>query len=251
MADLCSKYGWLVIHAPCGVEHFDLTQHLALAKKVALKATIAAMEDSKNSASSLLFPLQYRGKARALWVLQPQLRLPVRESARLTGTVAGTMNKELDRLQKAGLLEKYRVGNQLQFCANVQHPVFAELSALLRKTIGLADVLTLALTPAVDRIACAFVYGSVARSSDNAASDVDVIIIGDVAFGEVVNLFHGAQGTLQREINAKILTADEWRLKLQAKSSFVFDILSKQKIFLIGTQYDLDQLVEPSQDRAA
>ena len=60
--------------------------------------------------------------------------------------VAGTMNKALGRLQKAGLLEKYRVGNQLQFCANVQHPVFAELSALLRKTIGLADVL---ISPAI------------------------------------------------------------------------------------------------------
>ncbi len=104
------------------------------------------MEDTKNSASSLLFPLQYRGKALALLLLQPQLRLHVREIARLTGTVAGTMNKELGRLQKAGLLEKYRVGNQLQFCANVQHPVFAELSALLRKTIGLADVL---ISPAI------------------------------------------------------------------------------------------------------
>lgn len=92
------------------------------------------MKDTKNSASSLLFSLQYRGKALALWLLQPQLRLHVREIAGLTGT----MNKALDRLQKTGLLEKYRVGNQLQFCANVQHPVFAELSALLRKTIGLA-----------------------------------------------------------------------------------------------------------------
>jgi hypothetical protein len=104
------------------------------------------MKDTKNSASSLLFPLQYRGKALALLLLQPKLRLHVREIARLTGTVAGTMNKELDRLQKAGLLEKYRVGNQLQFCANVQHSVFADLSALLRKTMGLADVL---ISPAI------------------------------------------------------------------------------------------------------
>jgi hypothetical protein len=51
--------------------------------------------------------------------------------------VAGTMNKELDRLQKAGLLQKHRAGNQLQSCANQPHPVFPELSALLRKTIGL------------------------------------------------------------------------------------------------------------------
>jgi len=99
------------------------------------------MKATNESASDLLFPLQYRGKALALLLLQPQRRLHVREIARLTGTVAGTMNKELDRLQRAGLLERHSVGNQLQYCANTQHPVYQELSALLCKTIGLPDVL--------------------------------------------------------------------------------------------------------------
>lgn len=74
-------------------------------------------------------------------LLQPQRRLHVREIARLTGTVAGTMNKELNRLYAAGLLEQHRVGNQPQFCANQLHPVFSELITLSRKSIGLADVL--------------------------------------------------------------------------------------------------------------
>lgn len=184
-------------------------------------------------------------------LLQPQRHLHVREIARLTGTVAGTMNKELDRLHKAGLLEKHRVGNQLQFCANLQHPVFPELSALLRKTIGLADVLSLALTPVAQRIAVAFVFGSVARSSDVAESDVDVIIIGRVDFGEAVNLLYEAQTTLHREVNPKIFSVEAWLTKVSEKSSFVLDVLSKPKLFLIGTQHDLDQLAEPGQDRPA
>ena len=209
------------------------------------------MKATSLSASELLFPLQYRGKALSLLLLQPQRRLHVREIARLTGTVAGTMNKELDRLHKAGLLEKHRVGNQLQYCANQQHPVFPELSALLRKTIGLADVLALALMPVADRITVAFVFGSVARSSDTAASDVDVIIIGRVDFGEAVNLLYEAQATLQREINPKIFANDEWQAKLAAKSSFILDVLSKPKLFLIGAQRDLDQLDQSDQDRTA
>lgn len=209
------------------------------------------MKATSLSASELLFPLQYRGKALSLLLLQPQRRLHVREIARLTGTVAGTMNKELDRLQRAGLLEKHRVGNQLQYCANQQHPVFPELSALLRKTIGLADVLALALMPVADRITVAFVFGSVARSSDTAASDVDVIIIGRVDFGEAVNLLYEAQATLQREINPKIFANDEWQAKLAAKSSFILDVLSKPKLFLIGAQRDLDQLDQSDQDRTA
>lgn len=209
------------------------------------------MKATKQSASDLLFPLQYRGKALALLLLQPQRRLHVREIARLTGTVAGTMNKELDRLQRAGLLEKHQVGNQLQFCANTMHPVYPELSALLRKTIGLTDVLTLALAPIAERISLAFVFGSVAQGNDTANSDVDVMVIGSVSFGEAVELLYEAQTSLQRDINPKVFSVDEWQAKLAAKSSFILDVLSKPKLFLIGTQRDLDQLAESGQDRAA
>lgn len=209
------------------------------------------MKATFKSASELLFPLQYRGKALALLLLQPQRRLHVREIARLTGTVAGTMNKELDRLQRAGLLEKHRVGNQLQYCANQQHPVYPELSALLRKTIGLTDVLTLALMPVAERITVAFVFGSIARASDTATSDVDVIIIGRVEFGEAINLLYDAQTDLQREINPKVFSPEEWTASLVAQSSFVQDVLLKPKLFLIGAQCDLDQLAELGQDRPA
>jgi predicted nucleotidyltransferase len=209
------------------------------------------MKATSQSASDLLFPLQYRGKALALLLLQPQRRLHVREIARLTGTVAGTMNRELDRLQRAGLLEKHRVGNQLQFCANRQHPVFEELSALLRKTIGLTDVLVLALTPLADRVTVAFVFGSIATSSETAVSDVDVIIIGDVEFGEALALLYEAQKTLQREINPKVFSVADWQAKMASNSSFVTDVMAKPKLFLIGNQCELDQLAQPGQNRTA
>lgn len=209
------------------------------------------MKGTLSSVSSLLFPLQYRGKALALLLLQPQRRLHVREIARLTGTVAGTMSKELARLYKTGLLEQHRVGNQVQFSANMQHPVYPELSALLAKTIGLADVLTLALTPEAQHIATAFIFGSVAKSSETAESDVDIIIIGGVDFAQALSLLYPAQTTLQRDINPKVYAVKEWQQKLNAKSAFVMDVLSKPKIFVIGTQHDLDQLAEPVHNRPA
>ena len=209
---------------------------------VSYEATIVALKETIFSVSELLFPLQYRGKALALLLLQPQRKLHVREIARLTNTVAGTMSKELGRLHKAGLLLQERVGNQVQFFANERHPAYPELSALLRKTIGLADVLKLALSPASDRIAVAFVFGSVARSQETAGSDVDVIVIGEVEFGETVNLLYEAQTTLCREINPKVFAPPEWRAKRRSKSPFLLDVMSKPKLFLIGTQHELDQL---------
>jgi predicted nucleotidyltransferase len=216
-----------------------------------LEATIVLLKAAFPSASNLLFPLQYRGKALALLLLQPQRQLHVREVARLTHTAAGTMGKELDRLYQAGLLLRNSVGNQVQFSANPHHPVYPELSALLRKTIGLSDVLVQVLTPAARSIEVAFVFGSVARSGDGAQSDVDVALIGDITFGEAVSLLHEAQATLGREINPKVFSAEEWREKLQSHSSFVQDLVSKPKIFVIGTQHDLDQFAQSSQNRAA
>ena len=70
------------------------------------------MKATKADAASLLFPAAYRRQVLALLLLHPERKLHVREISRLTGTTAGTMNKELARLHGAGLLEREQVGNQ-------------------------------------------------------------------------------------------------------------------------------------------
>ena len=102
------------------------------------------------SVSDLLFHNQYRRRVLAWLVMYPQEWVHLRELARSTGASAGTLKKELDALTKAGLLTSRKVGNQSQFCANTEHPVYPELSGLIRKTIGLCDLLTVALKPLTD-----------------------------------------------------------------------------------------------------
>jgi hypothetical protein len=97
------------------------------------------------SLSEILFPNQYRRKVLALMLMNPQKWLHLRELARLTGASPGTLKKELDGLVAVGLLKLQKVGNQTQFCANTEHPVYPELSGLIRKTTGLKDVLVTAL----------------------------------------------------------------------------------------------------------
>lgn len=209
------------------------------------------MKATRQGLSDLLFPAQNRRKALALLLLRPERHLHVREIARLAGAPAGTMLKELDRLHGVGLLEKARVGNQVQFAANKGHPVFAELVGLLRKTVGLADILTDALAPLTSKIRFAFVFGSMARGSEHEGSDVDVLIVGDVDFAAVLEALYGAQATLQREINPKVLSLQEWIDRSKAGSSFIVDLLAKPKIFLIGDERDLGLPEEPGEDRPA
>ncbi|MBI3157774.1 MAG: nucleotidyltransferase domain-containing protein [Burkholderiales bacterium] len=194
------------------------------------------MTATSNGLSDLLFPAHTRRKALSILLLHPERRLHVREIARLAGSPAGTMVKELDRLHRAGLLLKTPVGNQVHFAANPDSPVFTELAALLKKTVGLVDVLVDALSSLKSRITFAFVFGSVARGTENERSDVDVIVVGDVDFQSVIHALYPAQNELQREINPKVFTIAEWHERTRARSSFITDIVAKPKIFLIGNE---------------
>lgn len=191
------------------------------------------------SASSLLFPNQYRRKVLALLLMNPQRWIHLRELARLTATSPGTLKKELSGLVDAGLLKAQAVGNQTQFAANTDHPVYPELSGLIRKTTGLRDLLAAALQPLSGPVAVVFVFGSVARSTETAQSDVDLMVIGDASFGEVINAIYEAQANLGREINPKVMSRAEWSAKKREQNPFVQELLSKPKLFIVGGEDDL------------
>ena len=186
------------------------------------------------SISDLLFPNQYRRKVLGLLLMRPDQQIHLRELARVIGAAPGTLKKELDALCGVGLLRAERVGNQVRFCANTAHPVFPELQALIRKTIGLVDALRLSLAPLAGRIDAAFVFGSMASGTESAGSDIDLMVVGDAGFAEVVDATYEAQAALGREINPKVMSASEWQAKKAERNAFLQDVLNKPRIMLIG-----------------
>jgi predicted nucleotidyltransferase len=193
------------------------------------------------SLSSTLFP-GYRRRVLGLLLLHPDESLHGREIARRTGLPPGTLTRELKRLADVGLLNCERRGNQLAYSANRQSPIFEELAGILRKTSGLADVVAEALEPLTDRIDVAFIFGSVARGTETQGSDVDLMIIGSVDFGLVVDALHLAQQQLSRDINPKVFTARDWRNRLQGRDPFLTEVVAGKKLFLIGGENGLKEL---------
>lgn len=189
--------------------------------------------------ADLLFG-SYRKKVLGMLLLHPDMDYHVRELARLTGTAAGTLHKELARLAAGGLLLRKQQGNQVRYQANQQCPVFPELAGLLRKTTGAAELLTAALTPLQPPLA--LIFGSVASGTESASSDVDLLIVGDLGFADVVRATHPVQAELDREINPVVYSVPELQRRLAEQDPFVLDLLAKPKIFLIGTEHDLSQL---------
>lgn len=187
------------------------------------------------SLSTLLFN-DYRRKVLGLLLLHPETRYHLREISRLTCTQPGTLTRELNKLAEAGLLLKERQGNQVLFAANRACPIYQELAGILRKTSGLADVLREALLPIAAKVQVAFVFGSMASDKATSDSDIDLMVIGDCGFVEVVEHLYPSQSALQREINPKVYSVREWQALVVGQAAFVRDLLNKPQLFVLGNE---------------
>jgi len=196
----------------------------------------------QHSLAAVLFP-GYRRRVLGLLLLAPDVALHGREIARRTGLPSGTVIRELNRLVDAGLLRREKRGNQSLYGADRACPVFEEVAGILRKTSGAADVIAAALTSLSDGIQTAFIYGSFAKGTAKADSDIDVLIIGTVDLGKVIDVLHPVQNQVGREVNPKLFSPREWHDKRKAKSAFVMEVRANPKIFLIG---DKDEFEKPS-----
>jgi len=193
--------------------------------------------------ASLLFGT-YRQRVLGLLLLNPEQSYHVREIARITNTAAGTLHKELARLAEAGLLVRNKMGNQVRYSANRDCPVFEELASILRKTSGLVDVLAEALSPVKSLVNLAFVFGSLARGEQQPGSDVDVMLVGSLGFADAVQILHPVQASLQREINPVVYSLDEFRRRRSRADSFILEVLSKPKLFVVGNEDELRKLTQ-------
>ncbi|MBM3739610.1 MAG: ArsR family transcriptional regulator [Acidobacteria bacterium] len=180
-----------------------------------------------------------RQRVLALLSGHPDQRFYQRQIIRSVGLGSGGVQRELDQLSDAGILVRTTEGHQTYFQANRECPIFDELRRIVRKTFGLSQVLVDALAPLQGRIEIAFVFGSIASGSENASSDIDLMIVGDVQLVEVVTAIAEAQRELGREVNPSIYPHDEFCRKLAAGHHFITQVIESPKLFLIGDEQQL------------
>ena len=180
-----------------------------------------------------------RAALLAALLLRPEESLHVREIARLTGASPGSVHRELKAFTALGVLTRREVGRQVFYTADRTCPVFEELASLLRKTVGLVDVIRQALEPFSERIEAVFLYGSMASGDETAHSDVDVMVLGDLPFAEAVRALAPTQVLLRREVNATVMKAAEFARKRRAKDGFVTGVWEGPRLWVIGGENDL------------
>jgi predicted nucleotidyltransferase len=162
------------------------------------------------------------------------------EIIRTVESGTGAVVRELGRLQRSGLVSVESVGNQKHYRANRHSPIFEELQGLVLKTVALREPLKRTLEPYADKIKTAFVYGSVAKGTDTAQSDIDVMVIGDdLNYSELYTAFQHAEDRLLRKINPTFLSANEWRRRCSRDGSFIQKLSARPMMFILGSKDDL------------
>ena len=187
----------------------------------------------------------------AATILEPDRWCYLSDLAKQLQVTPSTLQQPLSSLVGAGILKRRKEGNRVYFQADSNCPFLAELQGLMMKTVGLFDVLRDALEPLSAKIESAFVYGSMARSEERSANDVDLMVIGTAGLAELSPLLAKAEEKLRREINATCYTPDELRRKVEAKNHFLTAVLQKEKMFIIGDADDLGRLTKRRASRQA
>ena len=191
---------------------------------------------------SIAFSIFSDSQARVYqWLFgQPERSYHMSELRRLTGLGSASLQRELNRLAEAKLVNSERIGSLRRFQANPESPVFDELVALTRKTLGMVPLLRNALTPLTPNLLAAWIYGSVAKKTDTAQSDIDVMLVGrDLLLGDVLEQIGPVEAQLGRKINPNIFTPEEFERRQGEPDSFVNRVLSQPVFALIGDPHGL------------
>jgi predicted nucleotidyltransferase len=185
-----------------------------------------------NSIGNVLFT-KTQQKVLGLLFGKPDQSFYLNQITRLSQMGRGTIKRELERMEAAGIVVKKRIGNQNHYQANSECPVYSELMGIARKTFGVADVIKTALNSILDEVALAFIYGSVAKGEDTAKSDIDLLIVSnELTYSEVMERLLDSETSIGRPINPTIYNVDQIEKKLKQDNAFVSRVMEQPKIWI-------------------
>lgn len=183
-----------------------------------------------------------RGAILALLYGRADQTFYTRQIAREVAASVGAVQRELENLTKVGLVVRTSLGSQVFYQANRDAPIFSEMHSLVNKTVGIFSMLRSALRPIANRIAVAFVYGSVARQAETAKSDIDVMVVGKATVDDIISHLAKVEKNIGRPINPTVYSVSEFKAKIADGNHFLRAVLKGQKVFLLGDEDELGKM---------
>jgi predicted nucleotidyltransferase len=191
-----------------------------------------------------LFPNPTLVKVLSLFLLHPEKEFYQRSIAETIGSALLQVQRALKRIERTGLVTKTKRGNMVYYKADRMHPAFEDLKRVFLKTVALGDVLRDSLAPLADRVNLAFIFGSLAQGRETAQSDIDLFLVGDLSLRETTKILGPVTSDLGREFNPVVYPPEEFKKKARENHHFINEVIRGPKIWLIGNEEELAQLVE-------
>ena len=181
--------------------------------------------------------IDLRSKARqrllAYYFANPTARLHLRDLAERLNIDPSNLSKELGRLEREGLFRSEVSGRQKYFQLNREYPLFAEVRSIVSKTIGASSLIAQSLKK-IEGIEEAYLYGSFASNQQDAASDIDVLVIGTPRDELLAEAMRKIERQLGREVSYTVLTRKEFDSRRTRKDAFLESVWQNKRVPLIG-----------------
>jgi predicted nucleotidyltransferase len=176
-----------------------------------------------------------RRKLLAYYFTNPTARHHLRDLAARLSVDASNLSKELSRLEREGLFRSEVIGRQKYYQLNRKYPLFNEVRSIIARTISAVPLLVESLKK-IDGIKEAYLYGSFARNQQDAASDVDVLVISNPKSDTLAEIVQKLERRLGREINYTVLTRKELESRRGRKDAFLENVWHTKRVLLVGAE---------------
>jgi len=176
-------------------------------------------------------------------VTKPNHSFYIRQLATQLGVTFSVVYKELENLKALGLVTEQRKGRLRLFTINKNAVIYDELRKLLLKTTALGQQLMSSL-PELKTAKYALIYGSIARGEELETSDVDLLIIGDIAEENLIDGIRKVEEGIGREINYILWSEREFEERAKTKHHLLTEIADNPIIGLVGDVNELRRAVK-------
>ena len=195
-----------------------------------------------------LFSSKTRVEILKLFLFNANNSFYQRQISNLTNQPIRGIQREVEKLNGIGIIEKSTQGNRIYYKLNKKCPIVQDLKNIFLKSVGIAEVLRENLKEKGIKIA--FIYGSYAKGEESLLSDIDLMVIGDISSKELSSILSKSNRELMREVNYVVFPLDEFINKITQKDHFINSVLNDKKIYIVGSKDEFKELIKSGKAKA-
>ena len=171
---------------------------------------------------------------------QPKEMFYIRQLVRLISEEINAVRRELQRMEKRGMVKKENRGNRIYYWFNKDYPLYQDLLSLVSKTVGLGGEIV-KRKGKLGNIRFAMLSGRMARGLSTKENGVDLLVVGDVDIQKLSKIVRETENKLGQEVNYSVMKKEEFDFRRRRRDPFLLGILSASKVMLIGDEEDLSE----------